>query len=277
VDHLLLKVWREFGGQQQPRIAIVDYRGLPTATEFENFREYFRSRGLSAIVCDPRDLEYDDGRLRCGDFQIDLVYRRVLVNEFIDKWEEVQPLWRAYRDHAVCVVNSFRVKWVHKKMLFGLLTDESLAPFFTAEERAIISRHIPWTRRVREGWTTRDGKKVDLCRHVFDHKDEFVLKPNDEYGGKGIFVGWELSATAWEEAIKVACGLSYVAQSKVHVAKARFPRLQPDLEYVEQLVDLDPYIFDGEAHGFLTRLSETALCNVTSGGGQAPTFVISRG
>ncbi len=68
---------------------------------------------------------------------------------------------------------------------------------------------------------------------------------------------------------------SYVVQSKVRVAKSFFPRLGSDLEYVEQLVDLDPYVFDGAAHGCLTRLSETALCNVTSGGGQVPTFVIS--
>jgi hypothetical protein len=41
------------------------------------------------------------------------------------------------------------------------------------------------------------------------------------------------------------------------------------------LVDLAPYIFRGRVAGFLTRLSSTGLANVTSGGGQVPSFVVS--
>ena len=41
------------------------------------------------------------------------------------------------------------------------------------------------------------------------------------------------------------------------------------------LVDLAPYIFRGRVGGFLTRLSSTGLANVTSGGGQVPSFVVT--
>ena len=40
------------------------------------------------------------------------------------------------------------------------------------------------------------------------------------------------------------------------------------------VVDLDPFVFQGEVEGFLTRLSGTSLANVTSGGGQVPAFLI---
>jgi len=40
------------------------------------------------------------------------------------------------------------------------------------------------------------------------------------------------------------------------------------------VVDLDPFVFNGEVEGFLTRLSGTSLANVTSGGGQVPAFLI---
>ena len=40
------------------------------------------------------------------------------------------------------------------------------------------------------------------------------------------------------------------------------------------LVDLAPYLFRGRLAGFLTRLSATGLANVTSGGGQVPSFVV---
>ena len=41
------------------------------------------------------------------------------------------------------------------------------------------------------------------------------------------------------------------------------------------VVDLDPFIFEGEVEGFLTRLSGTSLANVTSGGGQVPAFLVA--
>ena len=54
-----------------------------------------------------------------------------------------------------------------------------------------------------------------------------------------------------------------------------FPQLQPGagISMQEMLVDLAPYLFRGRLAGFLTRLSATGLANVTSGGGQVPTFV----
>jgi hypothetical protein len=33
-------------------------------------------------------------------------------------------------------------------------------------------------------------------------------------------------------------------------------------------------VFNGEVEGFLTRLSGTSLANVTSGGGQVPSFLV---
>jgi hypothetical protein len=43
----------------------------------------------------------------------------------------------------------------------------------------------------------------------------------------------------------------------------------------EQLVDLDPLLFNGVVGSAFTRLSTNELANVTAGGGMVPTFVIS--
>ena len=43
----------------------------------------------------------------------------------------------------------------------------------------------------------------------------------------------------------------------------------------EQLVDLDPLLFNGVVGSAFTRLSSNELANVTAGGGMVPTFVIS--
>ncbi|MBI3949397.1 MAG: circularly permuted type 2 ATP-grasp protein [Acidobacteria bacterium] len=274
---LLLAAYREFsGGDRQPNIAIVDLRGLPTTREFELFEEYFESCGLSAIIVDPRELEFRNGKLYAGDFAIDLIYKRLLVNEFIEIMDDAQDLLEAYKARAVCMVNSFRGKLIHKKLLFGVLTDEQFAHFFSDEEQALIHQHIPWTRRFEERKTTYKGQQVDLVAFARQHRDQLVLKPNDEYGGKGIFIGWESDETGWDAAIETALQHSYLVQERVTTSREVFPWIIDEgrVAFVEQLVDLDPLLFDGRVGSAFTRLSSTELCNVTAGGGMVPTFVI---
>ncbi len=273
----LLTAYREWsGGSAKPRIAIVDWEGLPTQCEFEQFQAYFQAEGFECIIAPPEKLDYRDGKLRQGDFKIDLVYRRVLTNDILDRPDECKALVNAYRDRAACVVNGFRTKLVHKKMFFGVLTDERYAPLFTPEQRAAIQAHIPWTRRLADGRTTYAGESVDLLNFLRANQSRLVIKPNDEYGGKGVVVGWEASASEWEAAIADGLRNDCLVQEKVPTAHEAFPHFGPegDIAFIEQLVDLDPLLFHGKVGGAFTRLSSTALCNVTSGGGMVPTFVL---
>ena len=48
------------------------------------------------------------------------------------------------------------------------------------------------------------------------------------------------------------------------------------VEFKNMLVDFAPYLFRGKLAGFLARLSATGLANVTSGGGQIPSFRVER-
>ena len=52
--------YREWGGKASPPvIAIVDWREVPTWSEFEILQARFESEGVPTMVCDPRDLEFD--------------------------------------------------------------------------------------------------------------------------------------------------------------------------------------------------------------------------
>src|SRR6266513_6905 len=151
---VLLDCHVEFLGRRPdraPHIAIVDLKGMPTQKEFELFREYFEAKGHPSIIASPDELEFSNGRLRVRDFEIDIVYKRLLVNEYLPIMREHPALLDAYRARAICMVNSFRSKLIHKKALFAVLTDARYASLFSADERAMISGHIPWTRRVRPG------------------------------------------------------------------------------------------------------------------------------
>ena len=279
---VLLRAFAQFLGRQPDkpaRIAIVDLKGLPTQTEFELFKEFFEKQGVPAIVCSPDELEFTNKELRCGDFRIDIVYKRLLVNEYLPVMRESPALVEAYRARAVCMVNSFRSKLIHKKALFAILTNPRYAHLFTADEQAVISAHVPWTRHVRAEKTDHKSREVDLLKLITENRERFVLKPNDDYGGHGIYIGWEASAAAWDDAVHKALeDGDYLVQERVRTARETFPMLQQNnrIDFIEQLVDLDPLLFYGQVGSAFTRLSSSALANVTAGGGMVPTFIIDR-
>jgi hypothetical protein len=278
---VLLRSYEEFLGRKPdriPRIAIVDLKGLPTQKEFELFKEFFEREGYPAIICSPDELEFAAGRLRVGDAEIDIVYKRLLVNEYLPIIEQYPALLQAYRAGAICMVNSFRSKLIHKKAIFAVLTARRYAHLFGEDERAAIGAHVPWTRRVRAEKSDYLDKEIDLLEFVLTNRDRLVLKPNDDYGGHGISIGWNTDELRWEEALRSALiNGDYLVQERVPTARETFPAILSDgsIEFAEQLVDLDPLLFNGKVQSAFTRLSSTELANVSSGGGMVPTYIIS--
>ena len=275
----LVASYRDWGGHAAPpRVAIVDWRDVPTWSEFELLRDAFGALGVPSVVTDPRDLSFDGGRLVAAGAPVDLVYRRVLINDIVARADECRALVDAYAAGAVAVANTLRCKIAHKKAFFAVLTDEKYAHLFDAGELAVIRDHVPWTRVVCEREVERGGRSVDLIPYLRERRDAFVLKPNDEYGGTGVTLGWETDASSWDDAIARALGErepGWVAQERIDVRREPFPRCDGDrIEERDMLVDFAPYLFRGRVAGFLTRLSATGLANVTSGGGQVPAFVV---
>jgi hypothetical protein len=276
----LIASYREWGGRADPpTMAIVDWREVPTWTEFEILQEAFVAAGVPTIVCDPRELSFEGGRLTALGRAIDLVYRRVLINDVVERPEECAALVSAYEARAVCVANTFQCKLAHKKAFFAVLTDPRNASLFSGEERAAIAAHVPWTRLVRDERTGRGGREMSLLELARADREQLVLKPNDEYGGKGVLLGWETSDGAWEAALNGALSDpagSWVVQERIPIRREVFPQFDADghVTMPEVLVDFAPYLFRGRMSGFLTRLSATGLANVTSGGGQVPAFVV---
>lgn len=279
---VLLRCYEEFLGRKpehKPVIAIIDLKDRPTLKEFELFREYFESQGYTSLICSPDELEFNGSRLSCNGIEIDIVYKRLLVNEYIPIVGEQPALLDAYRAGAICMANSFRSKLVHKKAIFAVLTNEKYSHLFSVDELQAIRDHVPWTRKVREGQTENRGEKIDLVEWIRSNSNQLVLKPNDDYGGHGIFIGWNSSRSEWDDAIVTALADGdYLVQERVRTAKELFPMIIDDAgnwEMTEQLVDLDPLLFLGKVGSAFTRLSSTELANVSSGGGMVPTFIIS--
>jgi hypothetical protein len=284
VVEMLVGAWREAGSPGgEPSVAILDWPGLPTATEFEMFRDYFAEHHLPTVICAPDDLRFHDGCLFAShdgtETPITIVFKRVLTSEFLVHYGDEaleHPLSRAYAAGSCVVVNSFRAKLLHKKSIFAMLTDEQFQADFTAEECDAVARHIPWTRVLRPGASTYQGDAINLLDFTRANRDRLLLKPNDEYGGKGITIGWESSPDEWDAAISAGLEAPFVVQEKVTIAYEPYPSIVDGQVVIGQrLVDSDPFLFGSEVDGCLCRLSTVTLLNVTAGGGSTvPVFVI---
>lgn len=280
LDALILSYMDWGGSSQRPQIAIVDWEEVPTWSEFEILQQRFERMGVPTLVADPRELEWDGKSLVAQDKKIDLVYRRVLINDVVAKPAECSALVKAYSANAVCVANNFRCKIPHVKAFFALLTDEQNGALFSHSERELIRQHIPWTRVVADVNTAHYGQHIDLLAFIRKERENLVLKPSDEYGGSGVTLGWETGEAAWDEAIERALTAKngvWIVQERIPVRREVFPYIAQvgKVDYRNMLVDFAPYLFRGKLCGFLARLSATGLANVTSGGGQVPVFRVS--
>jgi len=274
----LVMSYQDWGGtSKRPQMLITDWREVPTWTEFEILKERFEKLGVPVELADPRELQFDGKELTAGGKKIDLVYRRVLMNDIVARVAECKALVDAVAANAVCVANHFRCKIPHVKAFFAVLTDERNDGLFSFGERELIRKHVPWTRVVADVRTAHYGESIDLLKFLRSARENLVLKPSDEYGGTGVKLGWESSEADWDASMATALAATqgcWIVQERIPIRREVFPWIQANgqVEFRDMLVDFAPYLFRGKMSGFLTRLSATGLANVTSGGGQIPAF-----
>ena len=280
----LMATYVEWGGKtNRPQMAIVDWKEVPTWSEFEILQARFEAMGVPVVLADPRELEFDGKQLAAKGKKIDLVYRRVLINDIVAKPAECAALVKAYEAGAVCVANNFRCKIPHVKAFFAVLTDAKNAALFSTEERELIRQ----ARAVDDVWwrtskANTTASPIELLKYIRKRQKNLVLKPSDEYGGMGVTLGWETNAKHWERAIeealpggkKAKAHGCWIVQERIPVSRDVYPYIDAGgkVDFRNMLVDFAPYLFRGKLAGFLTRLSATGLANVTSGGGQIPSF-----
>ena len=272
----LLSVWREYRARrapsapESPTVAIVDVADAPTTAEFHLVASDLKAHGVEALVAAPEDLTFDGSALYAGAKPVHMVYRRLLVSDFLARYGPGHPLAAAYRAGLACVASSFRCKIAHKKLAFAALVDPAVQLGFDEGRRESLFPLIPPTFRLGEGIKASALQAQALS----------VLKPNDDYGGRGVLAGWECTSEEWRAALDAALNDDYVVQFRAPARYEDFPIFDPDapekgVRLERLLVDCNPFVFrNGEMGGLLTRLSPTAVVNVARGGQAVPTFVV---
>jgi len=189
-----------------PRVAIADFMDNATPNEFIEFQKAFRKAGVECEIVEIRDFKYVDGHLQTPDGKkIDAIYRRAVTCDIMARKSDVQPFLQATRDGAVCVIGHFRTQVIHNKITYKILRMPETLAFLTPYEREYVLRHIP------ETYSLVSNKFVAKC-DVLQNKNDWVIKPEDLYGSRGVYVGEDCTDEEWAEAVENATDTGYLLQ-----------------------------------------------------------------
>ena len=277
--HLLaavLQTWKESGGRHRPNIGILELAQQfgSNGTEGRLLAEVFTRAGSSARLVSPEELEYKDGKLRSGDFPIDVVFRRVLTRELLTRYDLSHPFLLAYRDRAICVVNDFRSEIAQRRALFELLTDEAVTASLPIADRKLIRSFVPWTRLVAPRKTKYKDQEVDLPEFIRRSREQLVLRPNDHECDQRVFVGAEMTASAWDRAVHLALRTPYIVQEHFSCGAQLFPLYQyGELQMKQTQVSLHPHVFNGKVQGVSAAL-ETSYAGCSTPLAIAPVLLL---
>lgn len=271
----LLDAWKYAGCSGKPNIAVMGNPEVTNVEEFRLFADYFTANGYDAVFTDPWSLNYDGKELTKDGFRIDLVYRRGILKDYSGHVEESKAAVDAYRDGNVLFLNPFSAKLGDNKNLLSVLTDPPREDLFTPAEQEMIRKHIPWTRIVREGTTRFEGRDVDLMEFVRRSKDRFVIKPNSEYGGKGVVIGHETSQPEWDAALEEGLTQPRVVQAYVPIPVMQCPVFDPDLRLADKKFNTNFFTFSGEYGGGFCRTSDSSVINISAGGALVTFWVLA--
>lgn len=251
--------WALQGRSGRPQvIAIVD--DDPEAQylypEFRLFQTLFTQAGYTALILDPQQLVWRDGRLWAGDLPVDLIYNR--LTDFYLAEPQHAALATAYAANAVVLTPNphAHALYANKRHLARLSDAAALQDLGVPEPvRDVLLAGVPRTEVVSNEnaaalWARR--------RHLF-------FKPASGFGSRAAYRGDKLTRRVWAE---ILAG-DYVAQALVAPGARRVPAEAETLKF-----DVRAYAYRGQIQLFAARLYQGQTTNFrTLGGGFAPVFL----
>ena len=262
----LLSAWKSAGRTEKPRIAVMGNPDVANVEEFKLFAEYFVQLGYEAFFSDPWHADYNGKTLSVDGNPVDLIYRRGVLKDYSQRWEEVKPIIQAYKDGNVLFANPLNAKLGDNKNLLGLMTSERFTHLFTKQELSVIQEHIPWTRPLKDTKTEYQGSTIDLIEFVRIRRKNMVIKPNAEYGGRGVLIGHETSQSIWDDALERSFKENLVVQEYVPIPIMEFPVFSPNLTMVPKKTNMNFFTFAGNFGGGFARTSDSSVINISKGG-----------
>lgn len=266
-----LKIYQETEhAVEKPYVAIVDFMESATNNEFEIFAESYRKHGVECEICEIRDLHYRDGRLYgIKETPIDMIYRRAVTSDIMKHYDEVQDFITAVTEEKVCLLGDFTTQIVHNKVLYQILHHPMTQSFLTGEENAYVKLHVPYTAAM-------DAEYVPY-EDIISNKDNWILKPQDSYGSKGVFAGVEYeSEKEWKEIVDSHRISEYLVQ-EFHVPY-RTPNIDfsggADTDFIQVSNLTGLFVYGGKFRGIYSRVSRGPIISTQYSEIALPSIVV---
>lgn len=264
----IIKNYRQFnnGVDDKPNIAIVDFEGEGTIYEFKEFQKRFIKYGYQTVICDPRQLKYVDGSLYYNDIKIQLVYRRATSIRLIEEAAHIPDFLNAYRDGAVCVVGGFVSQVIHNKVLFAILHDNNKVSFLDEEDKEFIKNHIPYTQIL-------NYNDYELIEDIKEKKNQWILKPYDQYAGKGVFAGKDLNEKEWNVILDSIIDKNYIVQKYIQVPEREMVFVDDKLKFEKFGYLVGLFSYNKELAGLYTRAGRKSIIGSIAESFTVPNYI----
>ena len=157
-------------------------------------RRVLAERGMPggrAFLCGAEEFRQDRRSLFIGTHPVHLVV------ELHDGSADVRLPFRLFKSGRINFVTGPITFLLCDKRSLALLSEHARSDEFTAEERALVERHLPWTRAVQPGLASFRGRGLRLPDDLAERREEFVLKKATSLAGRHVRVGRFRTDAEW--------------------------------------------------------------------------------
>lgn len=221
--------------QEKQVIAIVDIGAPKTIDEQHAMADWInKNTSHKAIVCKALDISYSAQSLMYKNvLELDIVYRRFTSSQY-NSYEKRSMLHWAHGHTKTAVINPYNSRFMGYKSLFANLDHKS----------------IPVTNLIYDG--TNHPK-------YHTNKDNWVLKPINDYGGANVAIGRSTDELVWTNLLNDAASNKHcqdIMQEYVNIQH------EDDYGYI----NFNPFFFGSKYLGTMVRYDqESEIINVSQG------------
>lgn len=277
------------GAAGPPVVAICSYRGsyqnevASLAAEQRRLVERGELAGSELAIGDAREVECDGGAATLRGRRIDVLYNK-LDPLAIDPGDPELAGWvRAAASPEVELVNSLAAMYLTEtKRVLALLRDERLrrdlaladAAAAAIEELVPRSYVLPAAGDGRDAADAEDPDGAALLAELRGNRHRYVLKADAYTRGAGVYVGQQLTPTAWAEALRATAAAHGIAQECADIP--RRVALDPEAAGapLQEYWGVDLFYFGARFAGAVSRCHTDMVFNVGNGGKESPTLVV---
>ncbi len=184
-------------------VAIVDFMDSASPVEFKEFARAFELKGFRCIIADPGEIKTAKGYMYHRDRKIDIVYRRLVTKDMMERYEEIPAFIEGLYAGRTCIIGSIKTQIVHTKKYFQVLHEPLFQKHLSPKQRLFIDRHIPFTQKLEE---------EHLQEAYSRDREDYIIKPVDYYASKGVYAGSSYSEPGWKELLRQSSRKDYIIQ-----------------------------------------------------------------